>query len=245
MNTVPGRTLTDPDWLTARIAEMGESWGTGSPRIGGTLWWCMVASALVEPIARAYAAQLPAPSAELDRIACEVRPDGGVDRIVFGAVADDEPTGETRSVDPDGDACSCTDTAERAVDEAVRDGRTEEPGNGATPAGTALQETLTAVIAQVAAVSGARPAALWAVVADAIGNRAIDAGAPAAGTRLATDIGGRLPSPRFTEIGARTFVRRISCCLVYEVPGCQMCTSCPKRPAAERERLLTELAARA
>ncbi|WP_373867120.1 (2Fe-2S)-binding protein [Nocardia neocaledoniensis] len=32
----------------------------------------------------------------------------------------------------------------------------------------------------------------------------------------------------------------MSCCLVYEVPGCQMCTSCPKRPAAERAALLAE-----
>ncbi|WP_280452434.1 (2Fe-2S)-binding protein [Nocardia cyriacigeorgica] len=47
----------------------------------------------------------------------------------------------------------------------------------------------------------------------------------------------------YVEIGDRTFVRRISCCLVYEVPGCEMCTSCPKRPSAEREQLLTRMAA--
>jgi len=100
------------------------------------------------------------------------------------------------------------------------------------------------VIPVVARVTGAGPAALWAIVADAIGNRAIDAGDPEAGARLAGQVGERLPAPRFTDIAARTFVRRISCCLVYEVPGCDMCTSCPKRPAAERERLLTELARR-
>ncbi|WP_306796377.1 (2Fe-2S)-binding protein [Nocardia sp. XZ_19_369] len=202
MNTVPGRTLTQPDWLAARITEMGHSWGTTSPRIAGTLWWCMVASALVEQIARAYAQGEQAAEPLLDRFDCEVRPDGGVERIHILA-GPDEPA---------------------------------EPG-------TALRETLAAVITPVAEVSGAGIPALWAIVADAVGNRALDAGSPAAGTRLATEIGGKLPIPRFVDLGGRTFVKRISCCLVFEVPNCEMCTSCPKRPAAERESLLKQLAA--
>ncbi|MFC9436603.1 (2Fe-2S)-binding protein [Nocardia sp. NPDC057030] len=202
MNTVPGRTLTQPDWLAARIAEMGHSWGTTSPRIAGTLWWCMVASALVEQIARAYARGERAVEPVLEHVDCEVRPDGGVERIHLLA----EP------------------------DEAV------EPG-------TALRETLAAVIGPVAEVSGAGVPSLWAIVADAVGNRALDAGSSDAGARLATEIGGKLPTPRFVEIGGRTFVKRISCCLVYEVPNCEMCTSCPKRPSAEREAMLEKLAA--
>ncbi|WP_246003196.1 (2Fe-2S)-binding protein [Nocardia tenerifensis] len=202
MNTVPGRTLTRPDWLAARIAEMGRSWGTTSPRIAGTLWWCMVASALVEQVARAYAHGERAAEPVLDRFDCEVRPDGGVERIHVLA-------------GPDASA---------------------EPG-------AALRETLAAVIGPVAQVSGAGVPALWAIVADAVGNRALDAGSPDAGARLATEIGGKLPAPRFVEVGGRTFVKRISCCLVYEVPSCEMCTSCPKRPAAEREAMLEKLAA--
>ncbi|PXX55594.1 FhuF-like iron-sulfur protein [Nocardia tenerifensis] len=202
VNTVPGRTLTRPDWLAARIAEMGRSWGTTSPRIAGTLWWCMVASALVEQVARAYAHGERAAEPVLDRFDCEVRPDGGVERIHVLA-------------GPDASA---------------------EPG-------AALRETLAAVIGPVAQVSGAGVPALWAIVADAVGNRALDAGSPDAGARLATEIGGKLPAPRFVEVGGRTFVKRISCCLVYEVPSCEMCTSCPKRPAAEREAMLEKLAA--
>lgn len=202
VNTVPGRTLTQPDWLTARITEMGQSWGTTSLRIAGTLWWCMVASALVEKIARAYAHEETAAAPVLDRIACEVRPDGGVEHIEVAG-----------------------------------------PGTDTVGCGAALRETLADVIAPVAEVSGAGVPSLWAIVADAIGNRALDAGAPAAGTRLAAEIGDKLPTPRFVEIGGRTFVRRISCCLVFEVPGCEMCTSCPKRPAAERKALLEKLAA--
>ncbi|MGW0251735.1 (2Fe-2S)-binding protein [Nocardia goodfellowii] len=200
MVTVPGSTLTQPEWLAARIAEMGESWGTGTPRIAGTLWWCMVASALVEQPARAYAQGRPAPEPMLDRLDCEVRPDGGIERV------------HIRS------------------------------GDSSDPAG-ALRETLAAVIPAVAAVSGAGVPALWAIVADAVGNRALDAGGPDAGARLAKEVGGKLPVPRFVDIGGRTYVRRISCCLVYEVPGCDMCTSCPKRSAAERKTLLAKLAA--
>jgi hypothetical protein len=194
--------LTRPEWLAARIAEMGHSWGTTSPRIAGTLWWCMVASALVEQLARAYAYDEDAPVPALDRLECEVRPDGGVERVRVRA--HDVPS-----------------------------------AGGAT----ALRDTLGVVIPPVAEVSGAGVPALWAIAADAIGNRALDAGSPEAGARLAADIAGKLPMPRFVEIGGRTFVRRISCCLVFEVPGCQMCTSCPKRPAAERTALLADLAA--
>ncbi|WP_245746544.1 (2Fe-2S)-binding protein [Nocardia altamirensis] len=201
MNSVPGRTLTQPDWLSARIAEMGHSWGTTSPRIAGTLWWCMVASALVEQIARAYAQGEPAAEPVLDRFDCEIRPDGGVERIQVLA----------------------------------------EPDEGTAP-GAALRETLAAVIGPVAEASGAGVPSLWAIVADAVGNRALDAGSADAGARLASEIGGKLPVPRFVEIGGRTFVKRISCCLVFEVPGCEMCTSCPKRPAAEREAMLERLA---
>ncbi|WP_228001622.1 (2Fe-2S)-binding protein [Nocardia australiensis] len=210
-STVSGATLTEPDWLAARIAEMGRAWGTTQPRIAGTLWWCMVASALVEQIARAYAHREPVPEPTLDRLDCEIRGDGGIERVHImppvrtpAAAADSTPTGSTSA--------------------------------------TALRETLAAVIAPVAAVSGAGVPALWAIAADAIGNRALDAGAPEAGARLAQEIGGKLPVPRFVQIGGRTFVRRISCCLVFEVPSCQMCTSCPKRPAAERKAMLANLA---
>ncbi|WP_336084123.1 (2Fe-2S)-binding protein [Nocardia sp. SSK8] len=219
MSVVPGRLLTDPAWIAARIDEMGRSWGTDVPRVAGTLWWCMVASALVGPITSAYAAGRPAPVAALGEFDCEVRPDGGVEHVGFHRVP----------VDADGRAVRSDVGGERGA------GAAEEVGD-------ALRATLAAVIAQVAAVSGAGMPALWAIVADAVGNRALDVGAPEVGARLAADVGSRLIPPRFVTVGARTFVKRISCCLVYEVRGCQMCTSCPKRPAAERAELLAGLA---
>ncbi|WP_051133188.1 (2Fe-2S)-binding protein [Nocardia paucivorans] len=208
MNTVPGRLLTDERWLAERIAEMGASWGTDSARVGGTLWWCMAASALVEGIVAARVRGMSGPVPTLDGITCAMRRDGGVEQI------------------------------------RITDAETARPSpTGADPGAAALATVLTAVIARVSAVTGVRPPALWAVTADAIANRAIDTGAPEVGARLVAELGDPLPTPRYVEIGGRTFVRRASCCLVYEVPDCSKCISCPKRPAREREALLAEYAA--
>ncbi|QIS24412.1 hypothetical protein F6W96_23990 [Nocardia terpenica] len=210
---VPATVLTSPRWLAERIADMGISWGTGDSRVSGTLWWCMAASSLITPIVTAYATQRRAPSPELDHLLCEIRSDGGVERVL-------------------------------PLDSAVAEGLDDNVPQDPAEVGRALRKSLARIIPAVAEVSGASVASLWAVVADAIGNRALDAGDAEAGSRLAREVAGRLPVPRFTDVGGRAFVRRISCCLVFEAPGCQMCTSCPKRPAAERHAMLTELAAR-
>lgn len=215
---VPGVALTRPEWLVERIADMGISWGTGNSRVSGTLWWCMAASSLVDPITAAYAEGRAAPAARLEQLVCEVRPDGGIERVF------PDPAVTARGAAESG----CAADGSAAMDSV----------------GAVLRETLGRIVPVVAEVSGAGVPALWAIVADAIGNRAIDSGAAQAGVRLAAEVADQLPVPRFTDVGGRSFVRRISCCLVYEVPGCQMCTSCPKRPAAQRLELLTELAAR-
>ncbi|MFJ4655707.1 (2Fe-2S)-binding protein [Nocardia sp. NPDC088792] len=212
-------------WLSERIADMGISWGTGDSRVSGTLWWCMAASSLVEPIVGAYAAGRPAFDPALEHISLEIRPDGGVERVVPQAHEYTVALGTT----PLENLHAAAEAEECCAN---------------TSMGNALRHTLSRVIPVVAEVSGAGVASLWAIVADAIGNRALDIGAEEAGARLARDVAGRMPVPRFTDIGGRTFVRRISCCLVFEVPGCEMCTSCPKRPAAQRETLLAEVAAR-
>ncbi len=219
VSTVPGLLLTDPAWVAARIDAMSHTWGTDVPRVAGTLWWCMVASTLVEQITFAYAAGTPAPVAALGEFDCVVRPDGGVEHARFHRMPVDAAGRSVRS-DVGGE------TGAAAAEEVA----------------TALRDTLTAVISQVAAVSGAGIPALWAVVADAIGNRALDAGAPEAASRLAADVGPCLPAPRFVTVAGRTFVRRASCCLVYEAPGRQMCTSCPKRAPADRAEQLAAAA---
>ncbi|WP_246023296.1 (2Fe-2S)-binding protein [Nocardia yunnanensis] len=229
---MPGTELLRPEWLAERIAEMGISWGTADSRVSGTLWWCMAASSLVDPIVAAVASGQPAFDPALEHLGLEIRADGGVERVIpephayaiaLGTVAAEGPATDMNCAHPEPHSAACCATA---------------------PIGQALRHTLSRVIPIVAEVSGAGVPALWAIVADAIGNRALDIGAAEAGARLARDVAGRLPVPRFQDVGGRTFVRRISCCLVFEVPGCEMCTSCPKRPAPDREARLAELAAR-
>lgn len=113
--------------------------------------------------------------------------------------------------------------------------------------GRALRESLGAVIAPLAAVSGATERALWAITADSLGNWALRAGTALGtveqGTELAIavarGIGAVMPVPRFVDIGTRRYVRRCSCCLIYVAPGCGKCTSCPRQTPDERLRRLT------
>jgi ferric iron reductase protein FhuF len=61
---------------------------------------------------------------------------------------------------------------------------------------------------------------------------------------LAAAVGTPLPAPRYVDVGGARFTRRASCCLLYRVPHEPMCTSCPRRPPAERAILLEDTAAR-
>ncbi|VFA91540.1 Uncharacterized Fe-S protein [Nocardia farcinica] len=239
MNTAPGTALTDPAWVRAHITALGRSWGASTPRAAGTLWWSMVASALVEPLVTATAAGRTPPALGLGRLVCVVRPDGGVDRVLDPAATPETappPVGARTGVVSGGGASA----GDAATDTASPGGAPAAPDD----ATTALHDALAAVVPVVADSCGAGIPALWAIVADALGNRAVDAGAPAVAVELAARLGPPLPTPRFVEVGGRTFVHRVSCCLVYELPGSGLCTSCPKRPAAERAALLAEHAAR-
>ncbi|WP_328397227.1 (2Fe-2S)-binding protein [Nocardia sp. NBC_00416] len=222
VNPVHGPMLADDAWLAARIADLNTSWGTDSPRVGGTLWWCTTASALVEQVVRAVAQDLPLPAPTLDRLVLTLRADGTVERVgIHDGVPD---VARPAAVGAHPAAAETTATV--------------------TDIGVALRETLTTVIDRLTAVSGVREPALWAVVTDALASWAVDAGQPPVGRRLAEAIGAALPAPRFVEVAGRTFVRRVSCCLVYEAPGCEKCVSCPKRRPEEREALLADYARR-
>jgi hypothetical protein len=115
-----------------------------------------------------------------------------------------------------------------------------------------LRETLTAVIGAVAQAGRMREAPLWAVATDSLAagllslGRALRdvPGITAQAAPLATAIGAPLPVPRYVDVGGARFVRRASCCLVYELPGGPLCTSCPRRPPEERARLLEVAATR-
>ncbi|MGW6695636.1 (2Fe-2S)-binding protein [Rhodococcus sp. NPDC054953] len=134
---------------------------------------------------------------------------------------------------------------------------TEATVRGPEQLAAGLRDTLQAIIAALAQASGAGVPALWAIAADSLGNRALDAGAglgsPAAGSalavRLAELIGPPLPVPRFVDVGPRRFLRRTSCCLIYRAPAAvagadpgaadrAKCVSCPhQRPEVRAARL--------
>jgi ferric iron reductase protein FhuF len=125
---------------------------------------------------------------------------------------------------------------------------------GASGTGLAaeLRTTLGAVIPAIAEAGGMRQRPLWAVATDSMATvlltlgRALGDVAAATGLAapLAAAIGPVLPSPRYEDVGGARFVRRASCCLLYRLPGGPVCTSCPRRPPAERQLLLEDTAGR-
>jgi hypothetical protein len=117
------------------------------------------------------------------------------------------------------------------------------------PAGD-LREALAAVIAAVADAGRMRERPLWAIATDSLANQLLALGralgdvpaVTALAAPLAAAIGSPLPTPRYVDVGRSRYTRRASCCLLVEVPGQQMCTSCPRRPPAERRALLERAA---
>jgi hypothetical protein len=113
-----------------------------------------------------------------------------------------------------------------------------------------LRTTLAAVVAALAAAGRMRERPLWAIATDSIANRLLDLGralgdvpaVTALAAPLVTAVGAPLPAPRYVDVRGRRFVRRVSCCLLYAVPHGSLCTSCPRRPPAERQALLENAA---
>jgi hypothetical protein len=115
--------------------------------------------------------------------------------------------------------------------------------------GAQLRRSMGAVIAAVAAAGGMRERPLWAIATDSLANRLLAlggasgdvAGATALAGPLAEAIGSPLPAPRYVDVRGARYTRRASCCLLYRIPHEPMCTSCPRRPPAERQVLLEGL----
>jgi ferric iron reductase protein FhuF len=115
-----------------------------------------------------------------------------------------------------------------------------------------LRESLAAVIDAVAAAGRMRARPLWAIAADSLANRLLALGralgeerrVTALAAPLAAAVGPPLPLPRYVDVAGVRFTRRVSCCLLYRLPPEPLCTSCPRRPADERQVLLEDTAAR-
>lgn len=113
-----------------------------------------------------------------------------------------------------------------------------------------LRESLAAVVAAVAEAGRMRSRPLWAIATDSLANQLLALGravgdvpvVTALAAPLAAAIGAPLPAPRYVDVAGARFTRRASCCLVAELPGQSMCTSCPRRPPADREAQLERAA---
>jgi ferric iron reductase protein FhuF len=113
-----------------------------------------------------------------------------------------------------------------------------------------LRETLAAVMPAVAVAGSMRERPLWAIATDSIANQLLALGralgnVPAVTAHaqpLAAAIGPPLPIPRYDDVAGARFTRRASCCLIEELRWGTRCTSCPRRPPAERHALLEQAA---
>ncbi|MEJ5998616.1 (2Fe-2S)-binding protein [Corynebacterium sp. H130] len=130
-------------------------------------------------------------------------------------------------------------------------------------AGAQLAESVAPLIDVLCSEFSLRPAPLWAITADALRQTALEAGNnnfdPALGVEVGEELvaglgaGPDVPIRAVVdgaicdfepELGDDCFVfaRRASCCMIYRTPGSGLCTSCPKRPDARRERDMIALA---
>lgn len=213
---VPAALITDPAWLRAEIRLRGRSWPTSDQHVLGTLWWYSASHYLVTPTVATLLLTGRAASPALADLVLHHHPDGTVSGAHSTAVL---------SADLD------------------------------TVAG-ALRAMLSVVIDAVATLTrhGVRP--LWALATDGLAERLLFLGAATGRTdeacrladRLSRGIGAPLLPPRFSrrpglevndqsDLGRRV-LRRVSCCLLYRVPGEEICLSCPRRPPSERLQAL-------
>lgn len=116
--------------------------------------------------------------------------------------------------------------------------------------GEELRTSLGALVGAVAAAGRMRERPLWGIATDSLATvlltlgRALGdvPGTTARATPLAEAIGAPLPVARYVDVAGARFVHRVSCCLVDRLPGGSLCTSCPRRPPAERAALLAATA---
>lgn len=206
----------DPGWLREQVRLLGPSWGLdpaadgGARRTLGTVWWYSASTLLVTPSLAGLVATGWASSPALADLRLHVLRDGRIAGSHATRVLGDDP--------------------------------------GAL--GAALRAALGQAIAAVAEVSGRAERALWAIATDAIGGALLWAGREIGAVSRATGLAGPLGEaagepllvPRYIDVTsgdrAGRYVRRVSCCLVYRLPGGQLCTSCPRRHPDERAALL-------
>lgn len=209
--SIPASLITDPEWLREQIGLRKRSWPTSDQHVLATLWWYSASHYLVTPTV--------------------------VTTLLTGRAASPALADLILHHFPDG-------TVSGAHSTAVLSGGLD------TVAGS-LRAMLTVAIDAVSALTrhGVRP--LWALATDGLAERLLFFGQAIGRTeeacrladRLCEGIGAPLLPPRYVDVADQSgrggrFLRRVSCCLLYRVPGQALCVSCPRRPPTERLELL-------
>ncbi|GGG08788.1 Fe-S oxidoreductase [Rhodococcoides trifolii] len=197
---------------------LGRRWPEADPAVAATLWWYSTSSTfMLVPVAqmlttgRAFDMRTSALTVHLD--------DAGVPDSVASSAWIDDPAS----------------------------------------LGSALAQLCETFIDTVGTLGVVHRPSLWAIASDSLANRALDVGTALGrigdATDLARELSAGMPTPRFVDIdadgtssvagseepadGTRRFLRRSSCCLVFEV-GDHKCSSCPRQTPQTR---ITRLAA--
>lgn len=105
-----------------------------------------------------------------------------------------------------------------------------------------LRTTLATVISTIAEAGRMRERPLWAIATDSLANQLLAIGRAVGDVPAVTSLAGPLAEavgapllvPRYVDVAAARFTRRASCCLMVELPGGDLCASCPRRPPADR-----------
>ncbi|RIJ76536.1 (2Fe-2S)-binding protein [Nakamurella silvestris] len=214
-----GTMIQDPTWMAEQLRLRGEIWSISDVPVLATLWWYSASHFLLTPTIAGLVVTGEVLSPLLPDLMLHHRPDSRV----TGA--------DSTRVVP-----------------------TDDPIQAAAEM---LGEMLTGVIDLVAGLSGRSARALWALATDSLANRALFFGeaigaidrATSVVTELCAAVGisapdparPQLPLPRFVDMApppanaqVRRLVHRQSCCLLYRVPGEQLCSSCPRRHPEDR-----------
>jgi ferric iron reductase protein FhuF len=211
---LPGSLLTEAGWLSARVDQIGRQVGCAEGRVNATLWWYSASLVLLGPAVHELMTSGAATDLTASSLWFTLGSAGYLERVVPGPT----PIGTGGDVSP------------------------------AEALGRHLDDVLGRIIAPLARVGPATERSLWAIAVDSLAGRVLaearvsPAGPAAAGeiARVVAQAAPRLrPLPRFVDVRARpggparTYVHRVSCCLLLRIPA-GICVSCPKQSPADR-----------
>jgi ferric iron reductase protein FhuF len=208
-----GALLQDPQWLGERIDQLGRFYRTAERSTLATLWWYSASVVVLAPALHALVTRGRGVSVRSDELLITLTPYGYLGRVLPAPGA--------------------------GVPEA-----------GAAALGTDLDVALTPIICALAVAGQVPPQRLWALAADAVGTCLIAEQSPEVARQALAGSARLRPQPRFLSVRTGpsgtgpplTALRRNSCCMLFRVPGQDLCVACPRQVPAERDARLARYA---